>query len=1090
MEKGEQVATKVSKRRRAVKIFGIIGILLIILISLLSVVIGLIATPAILTPRIVEIAQKEIKSDISIKSVDISLFDRFPNVTLRIDSLRITQTKDSIDDLIFARECRVAINPFALVAKKLVVNHLSLKGASMYIYVDSLNGPLKHFRFNDNVEKVDAPKDSLDSFDLTAYSAFLRRLRIDSMQLTIDDRTKRFYTRVDNFGVDMSFNLSLKISKVDVVTGFSNLIVWHDGDLLVKKTAMKLDSKFLVDMDSLKLSFRKADVQLNGIDFKSSGSLRRDSTSNALMVDINSALSTPSLSEFLELIPSSLIAGKEKITTKGEVDLNFDIKGAYSEELLPTIAATIKVDNAQAKYASRKLSLESVSCDAYTFVDFNAPQNSYADIKKLHINTSGIIDLNLSGRVDNLLDNQNIDLALKSVIDFDRFTEVFPLNEGIICSGTNRSDIKAQFRANDILANNYANLFINGESLFQDLEISFDATKFEQDSTKNTAYLNMKAQEGRMLFGDRVRPDTDSRTLLATINFSGLNYQSKSGEYLSINDLELSAGANFDRVTSAVNGIGIRGVAQNTEVGIDSLFSSKMESSDVTFTISPKSEKHDTKIVAKISSQRISANEPNYSSDLRLSSVEMNLNMLRIKPKEWDMDGTVGFSNLGMYTELFPLNIKIPETNVSVTNRTIYLNNARLKVGESELLATGHINNLLHKIFVTPRIAISGELAITAPTLNISELMVATNSSVLMMSDDESEVETSEVVDTIEHKILEATVSVATEEEAAIDLVAESAEVIEEFTEETASQLSVQDDGIIVVSQQIADTLGVNNTDSLPGRRRPGPPVEGALFLVPRNIDFVFDLNIDKALFEDATIDNVVGRASLKKGELSLEKLSLSAIGGVAEGTMIYRNINRRSANIAFNMQLSDVDINRIGELVPSISSMFPMLDSFEGIVDFGIKATANLNSDSEIDISTLKSAMEFKGENLVLMDSETFADLSKTLMFKNKERNLIESLDVYALVNESKVDVLPFLMTIDRYQAIIGGTQTVDPVSFNVEYNYNISIIKSPLPFKAGVDIVGDLNDFDFKVTKAKLKGTDFEEQTQIYERYRDSIE
>ena len=50
------------------------------------------------------------------------------------------------------------------------------------------------------------------------------------------------------------------------------------------------------------------------------------------------------------------------------------------------------------------------------------------------------------------------------------------------------------------------------------------------------------------------------------------------------------------------------------------------------------------------------------------------------------------------------------------------------------------------------------------------------------------------------------------------------------------------------------------------------------------------------------------------------------------------------------------------------------------------------------------------------------------------------------------------------------------------MNFKYNISIMKSPLPFKAGVDIFGNMDDFDFKITKAKLKKTDFEiQQTNI---------
>ena len=37
--------------------------------------------------------------------------------------------------------------------------------------------------------------------------------------------------------------------------------------------------------------------------------------------------------------------------------------------------------------------------------------------------------------------------------------------------------------------------------------------------------------------------------------------------------------------------------------------------------------------------------------------------------------------------------------------------------------------------------------------------------------------------------------------------------------------------------------------------------------------------------------------------------------------------------------------------------------------------------------------------------------------------------------------------------------------------YDYQFSILKSPLPFKAGVDIIGTEEDYKIKLTRAKYK-------------------
>ncbi len=1073
-----------SKGKIAKRIAMWLGIVLLLIIVLWGAALALLMTPSFLTPRVIALAQQGLKSEFSVKNIDVSLFERFPNVTLRIDSLRITQTKDSIPDLLFARECRMAIDPMALLGKRLSVKHMALRDAQIYLYVDSLHGPLKCFNLSDDLQEED---DSLNTLDLSDYRFSLRRMVIDSVQMIIDDRNRQFYTRIDNYHATMSMRLSSSKSGVDLKTGFGNMIVWHQGDVWVKKTAMELDTRLFVNRDSLLIRFDRANVKVNEIDFTSSGELRKDSISGNIAVDISSQLSTPSLAEFLNIVPTVVYPDKEKITTQGSVDFALDIKGEYGEDVMPTVAASINVFDAKAKYVSQPLAMESVSCDLDVFVDPNNLSQSYTQINRLYINTSNIVTLKVAGKVSNMIESPYFNLAITSDINFGRFTEVFPLNEGLVCSGHNVSEIKTNFSLAEMMAGKYAKLYIEGESTFKDLEVTFDASKFDFDGL-STAYLYLKANGGKMLFGDRILADNDSRTLRSKINFSGLNYRATTGEYLSIRDIELMMGANFDRSTSAINGIGMRGIAKNTVVGVENVFDATLESSDLNFSIKPKNESHNTIIKMNVVSEHIAAQEPTFNTDMALTSVTMNMNMQKVADKEWDTAGEVAFTDFGMYSDLFPLQVSVPETEVSLENRVVYLKNASLKVGESELVATGHISNLIRKFLVDPELSLSGELAINASYLDITELMDASNKSYMMFEASEDGLDD------------ESTAEESTEEveEPAKPLVAEivapqeTAPRNRELMPSDSLQLLAPDSLRLLATDSLrlygGDTMRrfAYGGDSL--RRR--PPIESDLFMVPRKIDFVFDLNIDKARFEDAIIENLEGRATIGRATLMLEKLKLRAIGAEASGSMIYKNIRRRGANVNFNMSLADVDINRIGELLPTINTMFPMLESFEGIVNFDIKANATIKNDLSLDVSSLSSAMSFKGKDLVLMDGDTFASISKMLLFKNKDRNLVDSLEVYALANQSTIDVLPFSMSIDRYTAIIGGTQDVNAETFDVDYKYNISILKSPLPFKAGVDITGDLSDFKFKITTAKLKNTDFNEQRTKYEEHRDGIE
>ena len=109
---------------------------------------------------------------------------------------------------------------------------------------------------------------------------------------------------------------------------------------------------------------------------------------------------------------------------------------------------------------------------------------------------------------------------------------------------------------------------------------------------------------------------------------------------------------------------------------------------------------------------------------------------------------------------------------------------------------------------------------------------------------------------------------------------------------------------------------------------------------------------------------------------------------------------------------------------------------------------------------------MHIKGDSLVLMDGETFAEISKMLLFKNKKRNVFDSISVNLIVENGNVTVYPFLVQIDRYKAAVGGTQGLD-----MNFNYHISILKSPIPFKLGLNISGNLDKMKFRLGKAKYK-------------------
>lgn len=238
------------------------------------------------------------------------------------------------------------------------------------------------------------------------------------------------------------------------------------------------------------------------------------------------------------------------------------------------------------------------------------------------------------------------------------------------------------------------------------------------------------------------------------------------------------------------------------------------------------------------------------------------------------------------------------------------------------------------------------------------------------------------------------------------------------------------------------------------------------LFVIPRNVDAELRTKLDQVTYGKMVFENVCGNVDVRNQAVHLKKLTMRGLDADMQATVVYRARQKARGYAGFDFKLKGINVGKLVDFAPALDTIVPMLRSFKGMVNFEAAAEAVLDSNLNIKIPTLRSAMHIKGDSLVLMDGETFAEISKMLLFKNKKRNVFDSISVNLIVENGNVTVYPFLVQIDRYKAAVGGTQGLD-----MNFNYHISILKSPIPFKLGLNISGNLDKMKFRLGKAKYK-------------------
>ena len=220
-------------------------------------------------------------------------------------------------------------------------------------------------------------------------------------------------------------------------------------------------------------------------------------------------------------------------------------------------------------------------------------------------------------------------------------------------------------------------------------------------------------------------------------------------------------------------------------------------------------------------------------------------------------------------------------------------------------------------------------------------------------------------------------------------------------------------------------------------------------FMVPMGVDLVLNTKINTALVGEQTVSNLGGKLYVKDGAMVLEEMGFVSKATRLQMTAMYRSPRKNHLFVGLDYHMLDVRIEELVKMIPDIDSFMPMLKVFHGNGEFHMAVETNLFANYDPKISTLRGAASLKGEDLVVMDSTVFKKIRRWTLMGRKTENKIDSINAEITVFRDEVDVYPLMVTMGRYQGILGGRHNLD-----MTYDYHMSLTESPLPFRLGVNV------------------------------------
>ena len=238
-----------------------------------------------------------------------------------------------------------------------------------------------------------------------------------------------------------------------------------------------------------------------------------------------------------------------------------------------------------------------------------------------------------------------------------------------------------------------------------------------------------------------------------------------------------------------------------------------------------------------------------------------------------------------------------------------------------------------------------------------------------------------------------------------------------------------------------------------------------AVLVIPANIDARIDVRAANIIYSDLAFRQFTGTLNCYGGALNLSELSARTDIGSLDLNALYSAPSRDDASFAFGMRINDFHIGQFLDLLPELDTLMPMLQGIDGVINADLAATTRIDSMMNFDIPSLKAAVMISGDSLRVLDDETFRTVGKWLMFKNKQRNIIDSMTVRMVVDNSQLRMFPFIFNMDRYRLGVMGSNDMA-----LNYNYHVAVLKSPIPFRFGINISGTPDKMKIRVGKAKF--------------------
>lgn len=229
------------------------------------------------------------------------------------------------------------------------------------------------------------------------------------------------------------------------------------------------------------------------------------------------------------------------------------------------------------------------------------------------------------------------------------------------------------------------------------------------------------------------------------------------------------------------------------------------------------------------------------------------------------------------------------------------------------------------------------------------------------------------------------------------------------------------------------------------------------VFAVPANYDFNLDAKINKVLYTNMVLENMVGNIVIRDQKVDMTNLKMNVIGGALTVNGYYETTNIKKPTVSMNLKMENFDIQTTFKTFNSVKKIAPIGEYAKGMFTATLENfKTSLNEKMEPDLAAVDANGVFKTNKVNVGGFPPFVKLGEALKIEQLKNMQVDNVNAKYFIKNGRLNLEPFDVKIAGINTNISGSTGLDQT---IDYKYKMEIPRSMFGGAANSALTGLMN-------------------------------